>query len=116
LNVAAGEISATSGLRGDAKHLQISAPVQPGNSGGPLLDQSGNVIGIVVSKLNAMKLAEKIGDIPQNVNFAIKGAVAKYLLDINNVDYQTSSATGRIGTAEVAAQARKYTVVLECWK
>lgn len=116
LNVVTGEVSATSGFRGDAKHLQISAPVQQGNSGGPLLDQSGNVVGVVVSKLDAIKIAEKIGTLPQNVNFAIKAAVAKLLLDINNVDYKASSARRAIGTAEIADQARKYTVVLECWK
>ena len=48
--------------------------MQPGNSGGPLLDSQANVIGIVVSKLNAARIAEMTGgDIPQNVNFAVKG-------------------------------------------
>ena len=72
-NVTTGTISATSGIRDNPRNFQITAPVQPGNSGGPLLDQSGNVVGMVVSKLNAMKAANLTGDVPQNVNFAIKG-------------------------------------------
>ena len=51
--------------------MQITAPVQPGNSGGPLLDGAGNVLGVVVAKLDALYVAEAIGDIPQKLNFAI---------------------------------------------
>ena len=72
-----GDISALSGLRDNPLHFQISAPVQPGNSGGPLLDAQGNVVGVVTSKLNAAKVAQMTGgDIPQNVNFAVKGSEA----------------------------------------
>ena len=50
--------------------LQFTAPVQPGNSGGPLFDQSGHVIGVVTSKLSPLWTAVHLGDLPQNVNFA----------------------------------------------
>jgi S1-C subfamily serine protease len=72
-----GEISALAGLADNQRHLQISAPVQPGNSGGPLLDMRGQVIGVVVSKLNASQVARQTGDIPQNVNFAVKHTEAR---------------------------------------
>ena len=62
-------MSALAGLSDDSRYLQISAPVQPGNSGGPLLDASGHLIGIVTAKLNAALIARFTGDIPQNVNF-----------------------------------------------
>ena len=80
-NVTTGIVTALACLGDDSRFLQISAPVQPGNSGGPLFDRYGNVVGVVVAKLNALKIASATGDIPQNVNFAIKASVAKAFLD-----------------------------------
>ncbi len=114
-NVTTGTISATAGLRDDTRYLQITAPVQPGNSGGPLLDQSGNIVGVVVSTLDALKLAELTGDIPQNVNFAIKASVARTFLDTHNVEYLTSTSTTKLDAADIGEQAREFTVLIECW-
>ena len=77
LNVTTGNDSALAGPGDDAKLLQVTAPVQQGNSGGPLLDGTGNVIGVVVATLNAVGAANLTGYIPQNVNFAIKGALVR---------------------------------------
>jgi S1-C subfamily serine protease len=59
-NLTVGNVSALAGLGNDSRYLQISAPVQPGNSGGPLLDASGHLIGIVTSKLNAVVKGSRI--------------------------------------------------------
>jgi S1-C subfamily serine protease len=80
LNMTRGDVSALAGLRGDSRFLQISAPVQQGNSGGPLLDRSGRLVGIVTSKLNATRIAQATGDIPQSVNFAIRSELAELFL------------------------------------
>lgn len=75
-----GVISSFSGLRNKPSVMQISVPIQPGNSGGPLVDAEGNVIGIIVSKLNALTVLAKQEYIPENVNFAIKSDYALPLI------------------------------------
>ena len=79
-NLTTGNVSALAGLRDDPKYIQVTAPVQPGNSGGPLLDGGGNLIGVITSKLDALAIAKRTGDIPQNVNFAVKAAVLEAFL------------------------------------
>jgi S1-C subfamily serine protease len=73
-----GEISSINGPQDDPKSWQVSAPVQSGNSGGPLFDLEGRVVGMIQSKLGIIA-AQKTGDLPQNVAYAVKG---KYLLKI----------------------------------
>jgi S1-C subfamily serine protease len=87
-NLTVGNVSALAGLGDDWRYLQISAPVQPGNSGGPLLDASGHLVAIVTSNLNAASVARVTGDIPQNVNFAIKAEVARTFLDSKGIVYR----------------------------
>jgi S1-C subfamily serine protease len=71
-----GRISSLSGIRDDPNRYQISVPVQPGNSGGPLVDRNGKVIGVVVARLNDLGVLRTSGSLPQNVNYAIKGDIA----------------------------------------
>jgi len=106
-NVATGNVTALSGLGNDSRYLQISAPVQPGNSGGPLFDRYGNVVGIIVAKLNALSVASFTGDIPQNVNFAIKASIAAAFLDVQRVAAPTEIAKAEaLSTADIAERAR----------
>ena len=115
-NVTSGNVSALAGLGDDAKRLQITAPVQRGNSGGPLLDGAGNVIGVVVSKLDAVRAAKLTGDIPQNVNFAIKGALVRGFLDIHGVAYRRRPSNEELAPARIAELARGFTVAVHCWE
>ena len=79
----------------DTRFLQISAAVQPGNSGGPLLDTSGQIVGMVAAKLHALKFVRATGNIPENINFAIKTGAIRDFLDNSVVPYETVGARGR---------------------
>jgi len=76
-----GTVSSTTGLGDDPRAYQISVPLQAGNSGGPLLNMNGEVVGIVTAKLRAAKMFKVTGDLPQNVNYAVKASYLKALLD-----------------------------------
>ena len=71
---ARGEIASLSGAADDARYFQISVPVQPGNSGGALVDEHGNVVGVVSAKLNAAAALAASGALPENVNYAVKSS------------------------------------------
>jgi serine protease Do len=73
LNMTGGNVSALSGIGDDAATLTISAPVQPGNSGGPLLARDGTVIGVVVARLDSLSAVEATGALPENINYAVSG-------------------------------------------
>jgi hypothetical protein len=94
--------------------MQISAPVQPGNSGGPVIDKSGNIIGVVVSKLDAVRAAELTGDIPQNVNFAVQFSIVMSLLDSFAIKYDTSVSERENSTSQIVAESVPAIVPLEC--
>ena len=76
-----GKISSLAGIRDDPCYFQISVPIQPGNSGGALVDGQGNVVGIVSAKLRDSAAYNATGAIPQNVNYALKSSLLLSLLD-----------------------------------
>jgi S1-C subfamily serine protease len=112
--VSTGIVNSLSGLLNDTRFLQISAPIQPGNSGGPLLDTSGNVVGVVAAKINAMKFAKATGDLPENINFAIKTGAVRDFLDNSVAPYEVGETGAELKTAQVATNARAYTLLLSC--
>ncbi len=104
-NFTVGHVSATAGLNDDTRMLQISAPVQPGNSGGPLLDQFGNVVGVIVARLDGSA---------QNVNFAIKSTIALNFLDTNRISPPSETHATALEPAKVAERALAFTVQVVC--
>lgn len=112
--VTTGNVSSLIGLGDDTRLLQFTAPIQAGNSGGPLLDDEGAVVGVVSSKLNAVRVHEMTGDIPQNVNFAIKSALACSFLEAVGIDYQSQVPHHARTTADIAAKAREFVFKIEC--
>ena len=115
-SVSAGIVSALAGPGDDRRLIQITAPVQPGNSGGPVLDSAGNVIGVVVSRLDALEVGRDAGYVPQNINFAVAAGAARAFLDAEGVPYLTSPSQRALPTDQVAATGKRFTVLVECWK
>lgn len=75
-----GTISALSGLNNDDSWIQMSTPIQPGNSGGPLVDLNGQVVGVVTATAAVEKFFSVTGSLPQNINWAIKVEYARALI------------------------------------
>ena len=113
-NFTGGLVSSLQGLRNAAGEIQITAPVQPGNSGGPVMDASGLVVGVVQSKLDAVRAAALTGDMPQNVNFAVALDVLADFLEMNQVPFRSSPRGASLDTAQVARMAQQFTYRVEC--
>jgi S1-C subfamily serine protease len=101
----------------NANQIQITAPIQGGSSGSPVMDKKGNVVGVVSSRLD-MNAARITGTLPQNVNFAVNGQTAIAFLDANKVPYKTGKglSSREMSNADIAEEARKWTVLVVCWK
>ncbi|RMH21752.1 MAG: serine protease [Gammaproteobacteria bacterium] len=96
-----GAISALSGVGGAANLLQVSVPIQPGNSGGPLVDERGNVVGIITSTAAIGTFLKETGTLPQNVNWAVKAEYAQLLFDA------PATNSGESGERQVIAHVEK---------
>jgi hypothetical protein len=113
-NFTLGNVTSLAGVADDTRMVQISSPVQAGNSGGPVLDQNGNVVGVVTSKLNVFKTAALTGDIPQNVNFAVKAAIIANFLDSNGIAYEKVAKDKTLLVTELAERAKEISVYISC--
>jgi len=114
-NVTRGNISASKGLRGSLGMFQFSAPIQPGNSGGPIVSDNGELLGMAVSTLNAASLAQT-GQIPQNVNFALDARYVAMFLQREKVPFTSVKPVGA-GSMQVANKAALgNTVQLNCYQ
>ena len=116
-NLTPGVVSAMTGLGNNTSQIQITAPIQPGSSGSPVLNKKGEVVGVVSMKLSDSKMAKATGSIGQNVNFAVSGQTLRTFLDTHKVEYRSGGLLSfEKSTADLADEARRWTLVLECWK
>jgi hypothetical protein len=119
MNFTTGSISSLSGTNNDSRYLQLTAPVQPGNSGGPMVDANGLVVGVVSARLNDIEVLKASGSLPQNVNFAIRGDLAQGFLRANGVEPSvqepTDSSSPSPSSSEVAKIAQAFTVKILCY-
>jgi serine protease Do len=112
MNVTRGNVSAMGGIGGNTANMQMTAPVQPGNSGGPLFDSSGNIVGVVVSRLNSQAVKSET----QNMNYAVQGPVARLFLESNGVRPTEIQSTRDIKIGDLSDAAREFTFQIVCYK
>ncbi|MCK7612885.1 serine protease [Roseibium sediminicola] len=114
LNFTYGIVSSLAGVRGDIRHFMVSAPVQPGNSGGPVLDRTGAVIGTVVSRLDKFKTLQVAGDLPENINFAIRGRLMSTFMESLGLAPAYNTITRLKSPTVIDEEAALYTVQILC--
>ena len=112
--LAKGEIAGLAGAQDDPRHFQISAPIQPGNSGGALVDDRGNVIGVVVAKLSQKAALLTSGQLAENVNYAVKSSfLLGFLESLPDVASRLKQPNSRQGKFEdVVKEAQEATVLV----
>jgi S1-C subfamily serine protease len=115
LNVTTGTISALSGIRNNSARLQFTAAIQPGNSGGALVDRAGAIVGVVAGKLSDMTAIKEGGFVPQGVNFAIRKEIAAAFLESHGVSLEPMEDVA-LTVADIAQQARKSVLPIICRK
>ena len=114
LKVTTGVVSGLSGPGGDRGFFQLSAPIQPGNSGGPVIDAAGALIGVAVAKLDEVELVQATGVFPQNVNFAVPAPILEAFLDENGVAYRTAAPPAPNAAGAGATAMTGYTFQVVC--
>lgn len=107
-----GYVNSLSGLQGDKRFYQISAPIQPGNSGSPLINDDGEVVGIVTSTINQEAAYKATGSLAQNVNWAVKIAYAQPLLLEKQVKYNRLSTKKKLLKSELFEQVEDSVVLI----
>ena len=114
IKVNKGIVSGLRGMGDDTGQFQIDASVQPGNSGGPIYDENGNIVGVVVAQLNKRKFAEIVGSMPENVNFGIKASTVRQFLNASGLPTKWSKRSKSMSTRELAKIAKSQTVMVVC--
>ena len=114
VKITTGNVNSLLGMGDDTRYLQISTPIQPGNSGGPLVDRSGALLGITTATLKPGAAGE--GSIPQNVNFAVRASVIRLFLQGHRIAFQATEALGtELATADLAEKVARSVVQVVCY-
>ncbi len=114
IKVTFGNVNSTKGVGDDSSQFQIQAPVQIGNSGGPIYDKYGNIVGVVVAQLDKLKMAKTIGSLPENVNFGIKASTVKQFLNSSGLPTKWAERNKEMSNKEISQIASKQTVMVVC--
>ena len=114
IKVTTGVVSSTRGAGDDSGQFQLDAAVQPGNSGGPIYDSGGNIVGVVISQLDKLKVAKAIGSLPENVNFGIKASTVRQFLISSGLPSKKAEQTDEKSTEQLAKIAQNQALMVMC--
>ena len=113
-NFTSGNVSSLFGYGSNVSEFQFTAPVQPGSSGGAILNEKGGVVGIAVS-VASIKLMEDTKSIPQNINFGIKVEVLKDILTENKINYKEGNSFWfKSDQEDIAELSKDSSIVINC--
>lgn len=115
LNFTSGSVSSEVGLFQNITQFQFTAPIQPGSSGGPILNENGAVIGITVASASIKELEEELDTLLQNINFGIRKSNIEALLNQADIEYSTGNPLWFSNEKGVAEIAKSGTVLIKCW-
>ncbi|MEJ6706757.1 MAG: trypsin-like peptidase domain-containing protein [Porticoccus sp.] len=108
-----GHVNAASGIQGDKRYLQFSAEIQPGNSGSPVIDEGGYVIGVATSTLNQEVAVAQTGTLAQGVNYALKANHAEKLITNTRLEIlEQTNTTGSMSRVELIQQVKESVVLI----
>ena len=114
VKVTKGVVSALTGIANNYSNIQIDAALQPGNSGGPIINNEGNVVGVAVAKLDYKIILENYDTIPEGTNFGIKSSTVQQFIKANNVK-SIQPNRREMSTKDIGAKIQKATVYLDCF-
>ena len=115
VKITRGIVSALSGPNNNSGQIQIDAALQPGNSGGPVINEKGELIGIASAGLNKLLMAKEARYIPENVNFAVSSSIVTNILKNKKINYSTPSFfSSSYSNTELAEMGNKATLQLFC--
>ena len=115
LNFTSGTVSSEVGLMQNINQFQFTAPIQPGNSGGPILNNYGGVIGMSVATVSNKKFEEMLDTLVQNINFGIRQSRIQSLLDQEGINYNKGNPNWFNNEESVAEEAKAGTLLIKCW-
>ena len=116
IKVTTGVVSSTRGPGDDSGQFQLDAAIQPGNSGGPIYDSSGNIVGVVISQLDKRKVEKAIGSLPENVNFGIKASTVRQFLVSSGLPSKKAERTEEKSTEQLAEIAKNQALMVMCFQ
>jgi S1-C subfamily serine protease len=110
IKVTTGVVSSTRGVGDDSGQFQLDAAVQPGNSGGPIYDSGGNIVGVVISQLNK----KTFGSLVENVNFGIKASTVRQFLVSSGLSSKKAEQAEEKSTEQLAEIAQNQALMVMC--